>query len=710
MWWDWTAITLVDSVLFSLLSVVTLYFIGSGIMRFLSVLGKKVDPFSSFDFLQKANFRIFLGFIFLFLFALIFSIFDLSFLISTLLIIIMIVIGFATSIRSFKVKLPKITNLQINGLVTIIIGFVVFFATIFLSSLLITGSYGSANNDSVYHTLIVRIILDHPNALLTRSTMPYASFFINYPSATHVLCAFFVTLLSVPIQKIVMMIIVILPALLALSFYSSIKSLFESNFLSILGLIIGAFFTIGLSWVPMSWGGLPLLMSLYVTISGMGLIFVFLLKTKTNWLNALLLGLIFFIASETYPVALLMLSLWGLLVLSVKFLPKFRSVHKLNVNLFSSYFDRMNIGIIVAFFIPILFSIPYFYSIYAHNIAGVQLQELIPGSSSFAENVKALIDFNWLIDIPALSHSFSVFGELLSLAPYSVIPLIVLLIPKISRKISSVFPAKEFGRSLFLIYFFMLFIMAYLTLTIYLKINVFTTLIDPERVWQHLFIPATMLTAFVIFSIISFFYLAFKRLFHVNKTASKLHKNRILAIVLLALLLFTVVLLSLQRIDPIISEQQGQYNKIGIILNVYNTLDQNDLSLMKWITQNVPSQERILVSAGDSGEFVTAVTQRQTISMYSYFTNYSDLMTILTSNASDLRAVPLMIEYNVSYVYIGSIATTYLLQNPDYRHFNATQFLSTPYFTPAKEFGDAWLFQFNAQAASTAYENYVTPK
>ena len=39
-------------------------------------------------------------------------------------------------------------------------------------------------------------------------------------------------------------------------------------------------------------------------------------------------------------------------------------------------------------------------------------------------------------------------------------------------------------------------------------------------------------------------------------------------------------------------------------------------------------------------------------------------MAILTSNASDLRAVPLMIEYNVSYVYIGSIATTYALQNP----------------------------------------------
>ena len=38
-----------------------------------------------------------------------------------------------------------------------------------------------------------------------------------------------------------------------------------------------------------------------------------------------------------------------------------------------------------------------------------------------------------------------------------------------------------------------------------------------------------------------------------------------------------------------------------------------------------------------------------------------------------------------------------------YRHFNATQFLATPYFTLTKEFGDAWLFQFNASAALAAY-------
>jgi uncharacterized protein YigE (DUF2233 family) len=79
-------------------------------------------------------------------------------------------------------------------------------------------------------------------------------------------------------------------------------------------------------------------------------------------------------------------------------------------------------------------------------------------------------------------------------------------------------------------------------------------------------------------------------------------------------------------------------------------------------------------------------------------------MEMLSSNSSDLHAVPFLVEYNVSYVYIGSVATTYALQLPYYRHFNATQFLSTPYFTLTQKIGDAWLFQFNTSAALGVYE------
>ena len=150
--------------------------------------------------------------------------------------------------------------------------------------MLISGFYGSTNDDGADHTLMIRVILGNPSSLITRVAQPYAAFVLSYPSGTHGLSAFLLTLLNVPIQKIVMLVTAILPSLIALSFYSTINCLFKNKVLSILGLIVASFFTIGLSWAPVFWGGLPLLLSFYVSISGIGLIYSFLLKNKMIFL------------------------------------------------------------------------------------------------------------------------------------------------------------------------------------------------------------------------------------------------------------------------------------------------------------------------------------------------------------------------------------------------------------------------------------------
>jgi hypothetical protein len=697
MWFDWAKIGLLDSVLFSILCLLTLYLVGSGILRLILSLSKKSDPFGSFDFLVRTNFRILFGFIFIFLLFLIFSFFNLPVLVSTLAILATAIVGFAVSFRNLKFKLPKKINLRKFAVVFSVL--IILFVTVFLSSMLITGFFGSTNDDGADHTLMIRVILDHPNALFTRISQPFASFLLSYPSGSHVLCGFFLTLLNVPIQKIVMMIVVILPTLIALSFYSTIKCLFESKALAVIGLITAAFFTFGISIGPLSWAGLPLLLSLYISISSLGLIFVFLLKNKMTYLNASLLGLIFFISSQTYPVALLIVTLWFLLILSLKLFYRVRSVPKLQFSV-PLFLSRRNILLAIAFFLPLLFNIPYFYVIYTNYVSGNSFTILNSVTDASVDVSKSIISFNWLFDVPALSLFFSKFGKLLALVPISLIVLIALFIPQVSKKLASVFPSKEFRRSLFLIYFFMLVIMSYLTLTLYLPIQFFTYFLDPQRVWQHIFISGTIMTAFVIFFGSFFVYLEFRRLLsHDRVNLGKLKRNRIIVFVLLGLLIFNVVLMSI----PIVTEQREIYQKVGLSFNTYETLKADDLTLMKWITENVSSQAHILVSSGDSGQFVTSVTQKLTVYRYSYLRDYSELMSLLTSNSSDLRAVPIMVEYNVSYVYIGSKATTYAQEIPYYRTFNAAQFLSSPYFSLVKECGNAWLFQFNTSAALAAY-------
>jgi hypothetical protein len=495
------------------------------------------------------------------------------------------------------------------------------------------------------------------------------------------------------------MISAILPCLIALSFYSTLQCLFENKVLSILALIISAFFTIGFSIAPIFWGGLPLLLSLYISITSMGLIFVVLLKKKMTFVNALLIGLVFFIASQTYPIALLIVSLWFALILIVKILSKLRNDNQWRVspNLF---FNKKKLGYLIVFLIPILFSIPYLYHIYSTSFASAQFNSIDAASNLSTQVVKTQIGFNWLVDILALSHYFSSLGALFAIAPYSLFLLIVLFIPSVSQRIGSIFPSKEFARTLFLVYFFMLTILSYLTLSLYLPINFLSATFNPERVLQHMFIPAIFLTSVVMFSTIFFSFLAFKRIFQSDKAKIvKLSKNKILACLLLLLLIFNFALLSV----PIINEQQGAFKKVRSSFATYETLGHDDVLLMNWVSAKIPSNADILVSAGDSGQFVEAVTQRQTISRYSYLQNYSYLMNLLTANSSDLNAIPIMIQYNVSYVYIGSIATTYALNLPYYRQFNVTQFLSTPYFMLTKEIGAAWLFQFNQTTALSAF-------
>lgn len=701
MWWDSTQITVLESVLFSIFTIAILYLVGFSFVKLFSIFGKLADPFSSFDFVQKITFRILFGLIFVVLFAVVFSFFGLSFFISTLLIILMGCLGLTVAFFGVKLRLPKGERFRKYALLIIIFG--MFISVIFISSMLINGFYGSTNDDGADHTLMVRIVLDNPNVLLTRSGGSYASFLIRYPLGTHVLAAFFVTLLSVPVQKIVILLSAIFPALIALSFYSTVKCLFDNKVLALLSLIISGFFIFNLSLAPISWGGLPLLLSVWLLISSMGLFFTFLMKQKMSSLNAFLIGVVFLVVSQTYPVALLMMIFWFLLILSLKLFGKLGENRSYTFSI-TSIFKRSNILFFLSFLLPTFLALPYFYFLLTHNFDILQ-NTLITIVSQWVEPVKKSISFNWLFDVPALSLFFSRFGKLLALTPYSLIPLLILFVPKVSQRIDSVFPVKNFRRSILLIYVFMLIIFGYLTLTLYLPIDFLTAFFDPARIGQYIIVPGTILTAVVLFSAICFSYLVFNWLFHNNETADvkrmkRVSKKRILA----CMLLVSLILCGVFLINPIVTEQQDTFNKVRSNFDYYQTLKQDDVSLMKWISDNIQSNESILVSAGDSGQFLAAVTQHQVISINSRLANYSDLMALLTSNSSDSRAVPLMVKYNISYVYIGSTATIYGLQLAYYRAFNSTQFLSTPYFTLAKEVGSAWLFQFNASAASTAFE------
>ncbi len=702
MWWDWTEITLFESVLFSILSVFILYLVGFGVLRLFCSFRKTSDPFGSFDFFQKANFRVLFGFVFVYLFYYLFAFVNLAW-VSILFIVSLSLVGFATQFNVIKNLLKKPSSLVFRKHGYSIAIFSILIVSVFLSSMLITGFYGSTIDDGADHTLMTRIVLDNPVSLLTRSGLPFANLTLNYPSGAHVLSAFFASLLNVSIQKIVILIVVVLPTLISLAFYSTLKCLFNNRAISILSLIVVSFFSFVFIWTPISWGGLPVLLSFYLVISSVGLIFEFLLSKHLSYLNVFLLGLIFFISSQTYPTAFLLGTLWFGMILIIKFSRTIYHNHLSKVS-FYSFFKWKNVAFVVVFLIPLLFSVPYFYSIYANNIAGVQFTELNSTSNSLAESIMGRTNFNWILDIPALSFFFSEMGKLFSLASFTIILLILFFIPWLGKKLWNLFPS-GFALNSLLVYSFWIALMAYLAITLFLPINFLIDFFNVQRIWQHVFILVTIMTTIVIFSCMNIIYLVIRRLSYVKESLvkKKFGRNRFFAVVLSVLILSTVIFLSV----PVVEEQLQTYHKIEYYLNYYTVLGQDDVLLIDWIRYNVSSQALILISRGDSGQYLTAISEKQAFCGYNGFENYSSIMKLLTANSSDLRAVPYLIDNKISHVYIGSIPSTFALDSVVRRTFNATQFLATPYFNLVKEVGNAWLFEFNASSAMKAIDDSV---
>ena len=209
------------------------------------------------------------------------------------------------------------------------------------------------------------------------------------------------------------------------------------------------------------------------------------------------------------------------------------------------------------------------------------------------------------------------------------------------------------------------------------------------------------MSTIVVFSFLHLYFLVLRRLLKNGAISVKMkfNKNRLFALAISVLLISTVLFLSV----PVVEEQQQTYSRMKIYLNYYTVLGHDDVTLLNWIKDNVSSQALILISRGDSGQYLTAITEKQSFCGYNGIENYTSIMTLLTANSSDLRAIPYLIDNKISFVYVGSKPSSIALDSAIRRPFNASQFLATPYFNLIKEVGNAWLFEFDASSALKAY-------
>jgi hypothetical protein len=291
--------------------------------------------------------------------------------------------------------------------------------------------YGSTNDDGAFHTFVIRVILENPKALLEYTAKPLADFIIAYPSGSHTLAAFFVAILGVPIEKIVIMVSAALPGMMALAFYSLTKHMLKSRMIAIVAAFVSSFLTTNVSWVPLSWGALPSLISLYLTVNGMVIIYRLFETRNHRWTDACLAGFSFLMAVLTYPAALLYLGIWFLLLILRKMFLMTRNRKLVSESALQSVLNPKNLVAGVALLVPLLLAIPYILIVLYHSTSSLQnyppdanFTEIAQNQQIISDLVRQRINFNWLLDIPRLSSFFRELGLVLQLGPLSLLVIV----------------------------------------------------------------------------------------------------------------------------------------------------------------------------------------------------------------------------------------------------------------------------------------------
>lgn len=564
----------------------------------------------------------------------------------------------------------------------------VLLAVYVVSSSIIAGYFGASADDAAFHTFLIKVILDNPYALIGRTTEPYATFYHTYPVGAHCLGALITIIFSVPIQKIVMMLMALFPGLTVLSFYSSVKTLFKTPSMAIIASIVSAFLNTGAIWTTLWWGGLPFFLSLYLSISSLGFVIFFLIDRPKSYFNTLMLTLLVYFSIYVYPTALLFLSIWLFIIFvyKVSIIKRFKIS---TVKLFKAIYCRAWVPALLTL-IPLLFVLPYLFSLYLIFFSS----PVVVGGESLILNIGVR---EIIIDSSSLPNLLSLyFGKLLKLASFSIFlipPLILVTVSKVSARDRErrTLEATVLNQCLLV---FLLLYMLYLSDFSIGRIIPYMIFLTP-RVFAYLVIPGVILTSLALYSIIDGVKIA-KNIMRLEKMLLKIRGSRIQIIGVISFLVFNTCIIGTVFKDNLFQDGFQEFqNQLGFIkreLTNYQILTQDDIQLMEWIRDHTPRDSTILASHGDAGQYVAVISQRKTV--------YHALLAELYGCPSNISILPTLFYFNITHIYIGSkVGKSWVGSESSRTHLDPDKLLLVPYFKLEKRFGNSYLIRFDRDLA-----------
>ena len=174
---------------------------------------------------------------------------------------------------------------------------------------------------------------------------------------------------------------------------------------------------------------------------------------------------------------------------------------------------------------------------------------------------------------------------------------------------------------------------------------------------------------------------------------------------IVVLFFFASVLMFVSALAGIPLVQEFRTNSLIVVSNLksYESLQSSDVSLLKWIRDGTPTGSVFLITAGDAGQYLAAISGHPAIYIFGpqlYSAKYNYLIEALNSDPSDATIVPIMLDYNISYIYVGSRPVNNSSDWPFRIRLDAEALLNSPYFRLVNRIGDSYVLEFDRGLAT----------
>jgi len=128
---------------------------------------------------------------------------------------------------------------------------------------------------------------------------------------------------------------------------------------------------------------------------------------------------------------------------------------------------------------------------------------------------------------------------------------------------------------------------------------------------------------------------------------------------------------------------------------VFSVTTEQDLQLILWIRDNLTRNAVILTNTYQSGTFIPSIANRKVVFpsfASSQSVSYLKLVALLEGNTINATTFDSMMHFNITHIYVGSGVSLV----DGWKHkWDPKLFLGNPNFKLVRNFGDAYLFQFN---------------